>query len=37
MVCDEVAKSVEFIKGQVVGMGDTQTDRTVKVDDSLVL
>ena len=37
VVCDEVTKSVEFIEGQVVGMGNAQTDRTVKVDDSVVL
>ena len=37
MVCDEVTKTVEFIEGQVIGTGDTQMDRVVKVDDSLVL
>jgi len=37
VVRDEVAKSVETVKGQVVGAGDAQMDRSVEQYDTEVL
>jgi len=37
VVHDEVAKSVETVKGQIVGAGNVQTDHSVKQYDTEVL